>query len=86
MKPTDFKIGMEFEMSGQRWLCTDVGIRTVAAICLDDIPKDDPSWLNGPPYAVAELVIDENDLTACSADGVEAEGFDLSNAKPNRFA
>ncbi len=85
MKPSDFKIGMEFEMSGQRWLCTDIGTRTIAAICLADIPKDDPSWLNGPPYAVPEQVIDENDLPACSADGFEAEGFDLSNAKPNRF-
>jgi hypothetical protein len=26
---------------------------------------DDPSWLNGPPYAVAELVFDENDLAGC---------------------
>ena len=23
---------------------------------------DDPSWLNGPPYAVEELVFDENEL------------------------
>jgi antitoxin component of MazEF toxin-antitoxin module len=54
------------------------------AICLNDIPKDDPSWLNGSPYAVAEQVIDENDLTACSADGFEAEGFDLSKAKKRK--
>ena len=26
---------------------------------------DDPSWLNGPPYAVAELVFDEYDLPGC---------------------
>jgi hypothetical protein len=29
-------------------------------------------------------VIDENDLTACSADGFEAEGFDLSKAKKRK--
>ena len=23
---------------------------------------DDPSWLNGPPYAVEEVVFDENEL------------------------
>lgn len=72
MKLSEFKIGMEFEMSGRRWRCTDVGTRTVAAICLDDIPQDDPSWLNGPPYAVEELVIDENDLSVCSSVQTES--------------
>jgi hypothetical protein len=27
---------------------------------------DDPSWLNGPPYAIVERVFDEYDLPACS--------------------
>jgi hypothetical protein len=26
---------------------------------------DDPSWLNGPPYAIEELVFDENELVSC---------------------
>jgi hypothetical protein len=26
---------------------------------------DDPSWLNGPPYAVEEAVFDENELVGC---------------------
>lgn len=26
---------------------------------------DDPSWLNGPPYAVVEVVFDENDMGDC---------------------
>jgi hypothetical protein len=26
---------------------------------------DGPSWLNGPPYAVEEVVFDENDLMGC---------------------
>lgn len=26
---------------------------------------DDPTWLNGPPYALAERVFDEDDLPAC---------------------
>lgn len=26
---------------------------------------DDPSWLNGPPYAVVEVVFDEDDLADC---------------------
>jgi hypothetical protein len=71
MKLSEFKIGMEFEMSGQRWRCTDIGTRTVAAICLDDIPQNDPSWLNGPPYAVVEDVIDEYDFPVCFAKEVK---------------
>jgi hypothetical protein len=31
----------------------------------------DPSWLNGPPYAVAEIVFDENDRPACFRTEVE---------------
>ena len=26
---------------------------------------DDSSWLNGPPYAVEEVVFDENELLGC---------------------
>ena len=26
---------------------------------------DNPSWLNGPPYAVEEVVFDENELLGC---------------------
>jgi hypothetical protein len=38
----------------------------MAAVGLTDRRiADDPSWLNGPPYAVAELVFDENDLAGC---------------------
>ena len=31
---------------------------------------DDPSWLNGPPYAVEEVVFDENELLGCFSTGV----------------
>lgn len=60
------KIGQRFFMSGKTWLCTDIGTRTIAAIELTQAVQDDPSWLNGPPYAVAETVIDEDDMKACS--------------------
>ncbi len=29
------------------------------------VVEDDPSWLNGPPYAVAETVFDEDDIEVC---------------------
>ena len=63
MKLDEFAIGMEFRMSGRRRRCTDVGSRVVIAIMIDD--REDQSWFNGPPYAVLETVIDENDLPAC---------------------
>ncbi len=29
------------------------------------VDEDDPSWLNGPPYAVAETLFDEDDIETC---------------------
>lgn len=63
MQRTDFAIGLEFECGGKRWRCTDLGTRTVIAIALEY--PEDPSWYNGPPYAVAETVFDEYDLEGC---------------------
>lgn len=63
MQHSDFKIGEEFFCGDRRWRCTDVGTRTIVAIALEH--NDDPSWEYGPPYAIAELVFDENDLEAC---------------------
>lgn len=63
MRHEAFQIGLEFECGGQRWRCTDLGTRTVIAIALEH--PEDPSWYNGPPYAVAETVFDEDDLEAC---------------------
>ena len=63
---TEFVIGQTFWCGGQAWRCTDIGTRTVAAIRLDH--DDDPSWYNGPPYAVAETVFDEYDLEGCTPE------------------
>ena len=63
MDHAEFRIGLEFVMGGARWRCTDVGSRTVSAIKLD---APDPSWFSGPPYAVAEHCLDEDDQEACS--------------------
>lgn len=59
----DFKIGREFMMGDAHWRCTDVGSRVVVAIKLDH--PEDKGWYDGPPYAVAETVIDEHDMPAC---------------------
>lgn len=63
MEHSDFNIGTEFLTETGRWRCTDVGIRTIAAIKLD--LDHDPGWYNGPPYAIVEHVFDEYDLEAC---------------------
>jgi hypothetical protein len=64
MKHSEFRIGLEFLTASGRWRCTDVGNRTIAAIKLD--PDHDPTWYNGPPYAVVEHVLDEDDLDGLS--------------------
>src|SRR5580704_9995610 len=63
MKHSDFRIGCEFLSGSGRWRCTDVGKRTIAAIRLNH--DDDPSWYNGPPYAIVESVFDEFDMQGC---------------------
>jgi hypothetical protein len=37
MKHDEFTIGKTFWCGDREWLCTDLGSRTVIAICLDDI-------------------------------------------------
>jgi hypothetical protein len=65
MVKSDFRIGLEFYTASGRWRCTDIGTRVITAIKLD---RDNPSWYNGPPYAVAENVFDEFDMGGCSLD------------------
>lgn len=59
MQRTDVKIGDLFRCNGKRWKVIDIGTRTVIAIPV----KQD--WMAGPPYAQAEIVFNEDDLTAC---------------------
>jgi hypothetical protein len=36
MTHADFEIGKTFICGGRRWRCTDIGTRTIIAICLED--------------------------------------------------
>lgn len=79
MKHEDFFIGLEFNTGAGTWRCTDVGTRTIVAIRIDQVPvvsscngevstaiiTNDPSWFNGPPYAVAESIFDEFGMGGC---------------------
>ena len=82
MRHGEFRIGETFWCDGQRWRCTDIGTRTIAAIGIDrvevgsNVPElrralgrakaEAKGWFNGPPYAVAESVFDEYDIEDCS--------------------
>ncbi len=58
MKHGEFHIGLEFYTATGAWRCTDVGARVVTAMKLG-IAGD--GVYEGPPYAVAEFVFDEDD-------------------------
>lgn len=57
----EFVIGEDFVTEVGQWKCTDKGTRIVAAIRI----MEDRTWMNGPPYAVAEIVFDEHDQETC---------------------
>jgi len=63
MKHEDFSIGTTFRTGGGKWMCTDVGSRTI--ICIRYNPYD-PSWMKGPPYPVDEKVFNEYDFGGCT--------------------
>ena len=65
MQHSEFVIGETFWCGDQQWRCTDVGRRTIVAIKADAV-----GWDNGPPYALAETVFDEYDMTSCSVGEV----------------
>ena len=80
MRHGDFFIGKEFMTDTGQWRCTDIGTRTIIAIKISEvhvirladdgraaseIVNTDPSWFDGPPYAVAESVFDEDSMAAC---------------------
>lgn len=80
MRIDEFRIGGEFACGGRRYRCTDVGSRVVAAIRVDSVEVGSSGgqrrtldraeaqaegWFNGPPYAVAEMLFDEDDREGC---------------------
>jgi len=84
MDRTDFHIGTLFRCGDGLWRCTDIGSRVIVAIRIDtvEVGSSAPSarqiltqavaeadgWFNGPPYAVAEIVFDEDDLEVCTLE------------------
>lgn len=85
MKHADFTIGGTFWAADRQWRCTDIGWRTVIAIRIDSVTvagtepeqhlvfaeAEAAGWFNGPPYAVAEHVFDEDDMEECTVDEQE---------------
>jgi hypothetical protein len=82
MKHADFRIGAEFRSGGRQWRCTDIGMRTIVAIRLDQVEvgcnqpelrrtlnraeAEAEGWFTGPPYALNESVFDRYDMEGCS--------------------
>lgn len=63
MRHVEFIIGEKFWCGDKWWRCTDIGSRVIVAILLDH--DHDPSYYNGPPYALLEHVFDECDIEGC---------------------
>jgi hypothetical protein len=73
MEHNAFRIGDRFWTATGEWQCTDVGTRTIVAVKIDPNVIADPSWLNGPPYALAEHAFDEYDLEVCYPTAAERD-------------
>lgn len=54
-------IAIRIDQAEIETLNTETGARTLRGID----PRVEREWLNGPPYALAEVVFDEDDLEAC---------------------
>lgn len=84
MQHNEFATGATFWCGGKLWCRTDVGTRVIIAIRLDRVEvgsatpelrrtlgqagAEAEGWFNGPPYAVAESVFDEDDIKGCSLE------------------
>ena len=62
----DARVGDRFECNRRQWQITDKGSRVIVAVLLDEKAMADSTWLDGPPYALAETVFDEDDFAAMS--------------------
>jgi hypothetical protein len=70
VKHSEFHIGLDFYSNGGfPYRCTDVGQRTITAICLD---KTSGQWYAGPPYPVKEEIFDELKIKGCFLNEVDA--------------
>jgi hypothetical protein len=75
----DFALGQSFWTLSGEWICTDIGTRVIVGI---EAKRDDPLWNQGPPYAMAETVFDEDDQTVCFTSEAEM----LADMGPGRSA
>jgi len=76
MNHNQFTLGLDFWSGHHQWRCTDIGTRVIVAIRLDPVETSQQNltraeaekegWFNGPPYAIREMVFDEDDLQNCS--------------------
>jgi hypothetical protein len=87
MNHKDFRIGSYFYMARNKYLCTDIGKRTICAVRADYANittskngktktkrcKLTRKAIGGPPYWLAESVIDEYDMEDCYKTRIKSE-------------
>ncbi len=66
MKHSDFQIGKGFYTLTRKWICTDIGTRTIIALQAVTFDKD-----KGPPFTYSETLFDEYDIQGCTLDPQE---------------
>jgi hypothetical protein len=98
MQHNEFAIGGTFWCGGRFWRCSDIGSRVIVAIRLDRVAvagsvseqqralgmdeAEAGGWFNGPPYAVAEIVFDEDDIEGCALEPDAEEGMLSDRPEP----
>jgi hypothetical protein len=68
MKHAEFFVGDRFYMYSREYVCVDKGEHYIIAAEITDAVRRDPSWLNGPPLAVAVHAFDGYDIQMCSKE------------------
>lgn len=71
MNYEDFKIGERFWMGGDEWQCMDLATQHILAVKIMPHIRADPSWLNGPPFAVALSALDAQSWINCYRTEIE---------------
>lgn len=87
MRHSDFTIGQDFFNAVGKWRCTDIGLRTIAAVRWPEdveIPGRTSvnDWLKGPPYPIKEVVFDEKEISQAYRTLEEAVDRSRNSAHP----
>jgi hypothetical protein len=66
---SEFRIGLPFYYQDNRFICTDIGMRVVIAVRVED---ENITVIEGPPYVIPERIFDEDDIPICTRTKVNS--------------